>query len=231
MKSRKSGFVILLFITVTIVFLSCQHAPYVLPADQRNGDPSICFEGDILPIFISNCAKSGCHSSTSTGEGSDWLFDNYDDIMKRGIVPGNPAASKIYQVIAGTAGPQMPPKSEPSLAQSQIDLISKWIAAGAVNGTNCPSLCDTSVYTYSGAVKPLMQSYCAGCHYSGASAVGGVTLDNYADVVTAASDSAMLLGSIRHTLGYPQMPQAGIKLSDCQVTQIEKWIKNGMQND
>jgi mono/diheme cytochrome c family protein len=76
-----------------------------------------------------------------------------------------------------------------------------------------------------------MQTYCVGCHYTGAKAVGGITLDNFNDVVTAATDSAVLLGTMRHTPGYNPMPQTGTQLSDCQVTQIEKWIKNGMQND
>ena len=32
-------------------------------------DTSLCFERDILPIFISNCAKSGCHDASSHQEG------------------------------------------------------------------------------------------------------------------------------------------------------------------
>lgn len=230
MKFRKPGFVILLLaVSTTIAFFSCQHAPYELPPDQRVGDPSICFEGDILPIFVSNCAKSGCH--TGSGEGGSWRFDSYDNIMRKGIVPGNPAASKIYQVIAGTAGQKMPPKSEPALTQDQVDLISRWIAAGAVNGTACISSCDSSIHTYSAAVKPLFQKYCTGCHYTGATGIGGVVLDNYTDAVAAATDSAILLGCIRHDIGYSQMPKEGVTLSDCQVSQIELWIKNGMQND
>ena len=231
MKLRTFGLVLFLSAAAsTITFLSCKHAPYVMPEAQRTGDPNICFERDILPIFTTNCSKSGCHMGSGS-EGGSWSFTSYDNIMRRGIIYGNPAASKIYQVIAGTAGQKMPPKSEPSLTQAQIDLVYKWIATGAVNGTNCPSLCDTGTYTYSGAMKPLMRTYCVGCHYTGAHAVGGVTLDNYTDVVTAATDSTVLLGCIRHTTGYNQMPQTGTPLSDCQVTQIEKWIKNGMQND
>ncbi len=222
---------VLLGVTVTtLIFLSCQHQPYVLPADQRTGDPNICFERDILPIFATNCSKSGCHMGNG-GEGDNWTFTTYDNIIRKGIVYGNPAASKIYQVIAHTAGPQMPPKSEPALTQAQVDLISRWIATGAVNGTNCPSACDTTIYTYSGAVQPIMATYCTGCHYNGAQDVGNIRLDDYSRVKLAAGDSAKFLGSIRHTPGYVAMPQSGVQLSDCQVTQIERWIKNGMQND
>ena len=220
----------LLGITITTTFFSCKHAPYELPLDQRTGDPNICFERDILPIFATNCSKGGCHMG-SGGEGGNWTFTNYDNIIRKGVIYGNPAASKIYQVMAGTAGPKMPPKSDPSLTQAQIDLVYRWIATGAVNGTNCPSGCDTAVYTYSGAVQPLMQTYCAGCHFTGATAVGGVILDNFNNIRDAAADSAKLLGSLRHSQGYVAMPQATNQLSDCQITQIEKWIKNGTQND
>lgn len=217
-------------VITTATFISCKHSPYVLPVSQRTGDPSICFERDILPIFTTNCSKSGCHGG-SGGEGGSWVFTSYNGITKRGVVPGNPAASRVYQVITDISGPKMPPKGNPSLTQAQIDLVYRWIVSGALDGTNCPSACDTGNYTYSGAIAPMMTTYCTGCHYTGAKAVGAVYLDNFNGVQAAASDSTRLLGALRHSSGYVAMPQSGTQLSDCQVTQVEKWIKNGMQND
>jgi len=228
---RAIGLIASSAVITAVTFISCKHSPYVLPADQRTSSADICFERDVLPIFTTNCAKSGCHNSTGNGEGSDWVFTSYASITNRGVVPGNPAASRVYQAITGTEGEKMPPKGNPALTQAQVDIIYKWIASGAMDGTNCPTACDTGNYTYSGAIAPMMATYCTGCHYAGAKAVAGVYLDSYYGVQTAGADSASLLGALRHSSGYVAMPQSGNQLSDCQITQVEKWIKNGMQND
>src|ERR1017187_4160253 len=86
---------IIFFGAGTIAINSCVHAPYVLPANLRTNDPNICFERDILPIFISNCTKSGCHNAQSHVGG--YVLDNYQNIVSKGIVPGNYAASKLYE--------------------------------------------------------------------------------------------------------------------------------------
>ena len=61
---------------------------------DNQGDSVICFESEILPIFLSNCAKSGCHDAASHEEG--YVFDSYNGIMK-GIKPGDPNDSEIFE--------------------------------------------------------------------------------------------------------------------------------------
>ena len=95
----------LLIFTLAIVALginSCTHAPFVLPENQRTNDPNICFERDILPIFISNCTQSGCHNAQSNKSG--YVLDSYNNIIKKGIVPGNYAASKIWMSVVYNTG-------------------------------------------------------------------------------------------------------------------------------
>ncbi len=104
---------------------SCVHAPYVLPESQQTGDPTICFERDILPIFQSNCAKGGCHSAAAHEEG--YVLDNYEDIVRKGIVRGNPAASIIYQSLVYKKGEKAMPQGAPALTGYQLDLIKRWI--------------------------------------------------------------------------------------------------------
>lgn len=206
---------------------SCVHQPFVLPVAQQTGDPDICFERDILPIFQSNCAKSGCHNAASHEEG--YVLDNYANIRKKGIVPGNPSASKIYESIAYSSGEDAMPQGAPPLSAANINLVRRWIAGGAIDSGACASFtCDTNAFTYSGTIAPMMQTYCTGCHNS-AVAPGGSLMD-HSSVKTAAV-SGNLINDISHTPGYNAMPQGGSKLLDCQIIQVKKWVAAGAQNN
>lgn len=94
------------------------------------------------------------------------------------------------------------------------------------------SQCDTSVYTYSAAVKPILDSYCLSCHANNVapSFGGNIKLGTYADVKVAA-DNGKLLGSISHQNGISAMPQGSAKLEDCKITIVRKWIAAGTLNN
>lgn len=218
----------LFFLGIVIISAinSCVHAPYVLPQNQRTYDSGICFERDVLPIFISNCAKSGCHDANS-GE-SEYVLDNYQNITRKGIVPGNPAASKIWESITIGSEEGKMPQGAPGLTTAQLDVIKRWITAGAVDGGACTSSCDSNNFTYSGAIAPLMNLYCVGCHNT-ASAPGG-SLADYVSVRNAAVNGR-LIGNIRHLPGYNAMPPGGLQLSDCEVAQVTKWVAAGAPNN
>ena len=207
----------------TITLNSCVHAPYLLPVSERTYSAGICFERDILPIFISNCAKSGCHNQ---GDGaSGYTLDNYKDIVRKGIVPGNPAASKIWESVdMNTFSVSHMPANAPGLTVAELDLIRAWITAGAVDSGDCANTCDSTNYTYSGAILPMIQLNCLGCHNS-ASAAGG-SLTDYTSIKNAAL-TGRLIGDISHSPGYNAMPLGGIQLSDCQVAQVTKWVAAG----
>jgi mono/diheme cytochrome c family protein len=231
MKINRKGIILVLIVIVTfagtILINSCVHQPYVLPVDQQTGDPTICFERDILPIFQSNCAKSGCHNAASHEEG--YTLDSYENIVRRGIVRGNPAASKIWQSVTTNKGEKFMPQNAPALSAASLDKIKRWILAGAVDTGGCNTIsCDTNSFTYSGAIAPLMQTYCVGCH-NGPSVPGGSLVD-YASVKEAAVNGN-LIPDISHTPGYNAMPQGGSKLLDCQITQVKKWVAAGAPNN
>ncbi len=212
----------------TFIINSCVHQPYVLPVNMRTGDPTICFERDVLPIFQSNCAKSGCHDAGS--HASDYVLDNYNDIVRKGIVPGNTAASRIWEsmTIRSDEGGIMP-MNAPSLSASELDVIRRWIGTGAIDSGACAtSTCDTNNFTYSGAIAPLMQSHCTGCHNS--SAAAGGSLMDYASVMNAAVNGR-LIGDISHLAGYNAMPSGGTILDECQITQVKKWVAAGAPNN
>jgi mono/diheme cytochrome c family protein len=99
---------------------------------------------------------------------------------------------------------------------------------GAKNTSNC-SACDTSNFSYSNKIKPALQSWCVGCH-NGSNSSGGVNLSDYAGA-TNKTVINRIIGSIKHLPGYFAMPQSGSQLPDCDITAIEKWIKNGHPNN
>jgi uncharacterized membrane protein len=195
---------------------SCQH--------EQMGDPSaaICFERDILPIFNSKCAMSGCHDAGTAAEGYD--LSNYKKIVSDGIVKGKPNSSELYEVVADN---EMPPKGYTKLSDAEKQMLYDWIADGAKNGINCAVKCDSAVSGFTAVIQPMMTKYCVGCHaYPNASAQ--VELSGYIGVKNAINQG--LLKSLDHS-GYYPMPKGGAKLSDCEINQVRNWIQRGAPND
>lgn len=191
------------------------------------GANTICFETDVLPVFVSNCAKSGCHDAVTHVEGI--RYDSYSEIMKT-IKAKNPADSKAWEVILeNKTDKRMPPPPAEPLSKAQKDSIYKWIVQGAPNTSNCNTACDTTFFTYSGAILPILQSSCIGCH-SGTPPSGNIDLSTYTNVKIIALNGK-LLGAVTHATGFIPMPQAGNKLPDCKITQIRKWINAGAPNN
>jgi len=204
---------------VSILAHSCTHDP--LPGNF----PEICFERDVLPVLTSRCASSGCHDAVSHKEG--YVFSSYSTIITA-VKPGNPASSKLYQVIKLESGEdKMPPAGRPQLTTAEIDSIAAWITKGALD-LYCGEVCDTlNPVTFSKIIWPAVQTSCTGCH-SGSSPGGGVLLANFSNVATTAS-SGMLIKSLRGT-GVTKMPLGG-SFSACRIRQFEIWVKNGYPNN
>lgn len=91
--------------------------------------------------------------------------------------------------------------------------------------------CDTTSFSYSTDVKPILQNNCYSCHSNSSSSLGGgIKLEDHADVTVQASNGR-LMGTITHSDGFVQMPQGAPKLEDCKITIIRKWIEAGMLNN
>ena len=231
---RKVKFIVLAVVMAVLV-ATCRHE-LPPPLNTTGGPPpvisgscnpdSVYFANTILPLISSNCAMSGCHDPGSHKEGL--VLNNYSGIMRL-VVPGNAGGSKLFKVITTTnPGDVMPPPPHSRLSTANIAAIQKWINQGAKNN-QCSPPCDTALFTYSGAISPMFNTYCKGCH-NPSSLGGGVDLSSYATVKAIAS-TGRLMGSIKHSPGYIPMPQGGNKLQDCQVREVEKWIQSGMPNN
>lgn len=91
------------------------------------------------------------------------------------------------------------------------------------------NVCDTSNVKYSVQIVNTLNANCTGCH-AGASAAGGIMLDDYINV-RAVAMSGKLLGTITHSPGFRAMPDLAPKLPECRIAEIRTWIRNGMLNN
>jgi cytochrome c553 len=98
-------------------------------ADDAAVSAALNFEDDVLPILEARCFK--CHGAETRKAGLD--LRRQFMLVKGGdsgpaIVPGKPDESPLIEMIEKK---EMPPKEEDPLEAKQIDLLKRWVAAGA----------------------------------------------------------------------------------------------------
>ena len=208
----------------SILLASCKHD---IPVDvvgtvSQNCDPDTVYFGNtIFPLIVSNCAKSGCHNH------GELDLTSYAAIMNSGLVkPGHPSLSKLVKVLTSTGENAMPPSPNQALTQDQINSIRKWIDQGARYNT-CIS-CDTLNYKFAADIWPIINTNCTGCHNDN-NPGGNIYIRNYSDVQAMVTDGS-LMGSLLGD-GYSLMPKNTSGLQSCKITQIQKWINDGAQNN
>jgi hypothetical protein len=246
-RTRISSATLLITAIIVTTVFSCVHEPFPSPGgdpDPGNGEPvatdtvnfniiteecdpgTIYFNTQVLPIFISNCAISGCHDAASHKDGI--VTTNYLNIMK-GMKAGDLNDSEYYKaLIAADSEDLMPRKPGTergySLPADQINTIKNWILQGAKN-TICNG-CDTTSYTFIGKIKSIIDLNCAtstACHGSG-SKYGPIT--TY-DQLKAMVDNDLIQ---KRVIVYKTMPPAA-PLVDCDRLLIKKWIDDGGLNN
>jgi hypothetical protein len=218
----------ILLALVVLTSCSTDSAP-TNPPDQK--DTTICFDRDVLPIFLTSCARAGCHDPGSRQKGFD--FTSYSGIME-GITPGELAGSLVYiKITEDDESDRMPPWPKEALSREKIDIIRQWIDEGATD-SSCTSggehPCDTSTITYSQTIRPILNAECLGCHLTAADTNRNVDLSSY-EGVRSAAESGQLYGSVTRSLGYAPMPSINDTLSKCQILQIRLWIDDGALNN
>jgi uncharacterized membrane protein len=235
----KFKILILFAIVIGWLGLACQHpilnstesiikdtVVVVNPPTTGNGgtttaSDTVCFNSDVLPLYVSYCGSSGCHNVASHKEGV--VLTDYGYIMN-GIKAMNTTGSSYYRII----GNGMPPSGSPQMTATNIATIKKWIDQGALN-TNCTNVCDTTTYTYTNAIQTILANNCGGCHGSQPGSAN-VYLGTYASAKAYVSANTVLFNNAidysTSILTSQRMPPAG-KLVDCKITQIKKWIANG----
>lgn len=116
----KGGAILFALMGIVLILTSCSHDP-IIP-----DSPSISFSEQVLPIFINNCAKSGCHDGSG-----EFSLKNYGEISSR-VHAGDARKSELYKVINKLWGGKAMPPDGP-LSDQQITLVYTWIMQGAKN--------------------------------------------------------------------------------------------------
>ncbi|WP_145168899.1 DUF1549 domain-containing protein [Rubripirellula lacrimiformis] len=106
----------------------------VSPASDSTS--AVSFHNDVKPIFVRHCY--GCHQGAK--QLGSYSMTDFASLVAGGeteqtaIVPGNPDASFLIQQITPIDGhAEMPDEPFKPLSDIEIDVITRWIAAGAVN--------------------------------------------------------------------------------------------------
>jgi len=217
---------ILFSVAVIIVLIACQHEKPVpplsnIPIKSYNcSSDTIYFQNDILPILVSNCAMSGCHDKDSHQDGV--ILTDYVAIMESDIVDRWDAYdSELQEVLTESGDDQMPPLPASPLSTSTIEAIRNWIDQGAINN-QCME-CDTTQFSFSQGILPLLQRNCLGCHGAGSS---DGDFSNYQNIVDN-------IGTMWTRVSNNEMPPqpVGVGLPDCEKTIIQKWMDAGTPNN
>ena len=90
-------------------------------------------------------------------------------------------------------------------------------------------ICLTNEVSYSGTIKPLIDNNCIACHNSSLPS-GNINLEDY-NHLKPLLENGRFLESISHSPGFFPMPKGGPKLSDCDISKVEKWIEEGFPNN
>jgi len=210
--------ILLFFVIISTRFISCTKDVYI---------KDVCFQENVLPIFVSKCSMSGCHQANGGKGENGYNLTTYDGIMK-GVVAKHPHQSKVYSTTNGIS-PSMPAGSNPKLTREELSTIKQWINKGAPNSSNCSGVaCDTSATTFAISIQPIFKTNCVGCH-NATLAQGNINLSNY-DAINLALNTNKLLGCIKQQSGFKAMPPS-YSISACDILIIEGWITKGAQNN
>ncbi len=117
-----------LLLVTSIHLLPALHA-----AETSNTSGDVSFSRDIAPLLQTKCVT--CHNAEKAKGG--YRLHTFAELLKPGeskdaaVVAGEPAKSKLHQLLIATdADDRMPQKDDP-LPAPQVQLVARWIAQGA----------------------------------------------------------------------------------------------------
>jgi WD40 repeat protein/mono/diheme cytochrome c family protein len=104
---------------------------------KKTDDARVSYYKQVRPVLQANC--QGCHQPAKAG--GRYVMTEFARLVAGGeskqaaVVPGKPEESFLVDQITPQDGKAEMPQGKPPLAKSDLDLISRWIAQGAVDDT------------------------------------------------------------------------------------------------
>ena len=87
--------------------------------------------------------------------------------------------------------------------------------------------CDTSNVTYPGSIVSIMNANCNNCHNPNTSNGNPAVITSTYDGLKVVATNGKLYNSVNWVNGKHNMPQAGSKLSNCDLAKINIWLNAG----
>jgi hypothetical protein len=126
-------------VVVCLLLIQCccsDEAPICSAQDDKQIDnEKVSFATDVRPLLAANCF--GCHQGAIDRGG--YVMTDFVSMLKGGesddpaVVPGKPDDSRVIELITSHDGEaEMPPNADP-LSPKDVDVVRRWIAAGAEN--------------------------------------------------------------------------------------------------
>ncbi|MDB5341238.1 MAG: putative rane protein [Planctomycetaceae bacterium] len=216
-----------------------------LPSDRERGraaaddkadkaSPAPSFQTDIQPLFKAKCWR--CHGETVRK--AELTLHTTDGILKGSesgaiIVAGKSAESRLFEVLHEG---EMPPDKKDPLTPEQIELVRKWIDAGASFGTD-PAAAKSGLTQHD--VLPILLLRCTACH-GRQKQEAGLDLRTRAGILKGGkSGPAMVLGQPDQSLMLkrihaeempPRARLTEVSVKPMEAVEIEKltgWIARG----
>jgi mono/diheme cytochrome c family protein len=98
------------------------------PPEGAGAAPEPDLAARVKELFRSRCLE--CHGGSKV-QGGVRILDHNLLLAKQKIVPGKPEASQLWQLLTAQDDSVMPPAGQPRLSPDAIDLVRRWLAAGA----------------------------------------------------------------------------------------------------
>src|SRR5262245_19544401 len=112
----------------------------VVPASADDDPKQLAAQAQA--IFKAHCYR--CHGQDGAIEGGlNYVADLAKLVARKKVVPGDPAASRLFKRLDD--GTMPPPEEKPLPTDAEIATVKKWIAAGAPGGS--PSEARTPIST------------------------------------------------------------------------------------
>lgn len=121
---------------MVVSYAACSNEPLAPPSIEFPAT-NVSFNAHVKPLFLSNCALSGCHDGYSENPQNPgqiiFRLESHGDVIKYGLVVAfDPERSSLAMVLRGTL---LHPNSVylTALNDNQRDGIVQWIREGASN--------------------------------------------------------------------------------------------------
>ncbi len=134
LKIRVFFFLLILTCTVILAMFTGCGKKTTTPSEIVYPDTNLSFIQHIHPIFLDNCAASGCHESATPAAGLDLetLSPTFNSVDRPVVIPFDADQSRLYRLLLSDyMGIPRMPRGRGPLPDNAIKAIGTWINEGA----------------------------------------------------------------------------------------------------